>query len=744
MFWKNVNTKKVNFTVFIIFVFILGGSVALQINMNEKSARMACTMVLDQAESVIDKNAGDDADIEEFIAKMPFSETMTIYIWEGDGPGFLPVPEKEGTRLKKTEKIDKERNYLVSEKYKNYNLAVAYPTNKANASVPTTTVLLGMALLVALLIINIVITKAFKELEKSKSELQDTNNIVANAGFGTWYIRLTEGRKPRMYANSKMKEVLGIEGQDLSEEEVYDFWYSRIPEEAVQSVQNSVQEMLDGKISENTYQWEHPEKGMIYVRCGGSCYKKGEKERILGGYHSDVTAIVTEDERRQRELRKAKEEAERANAAKTSFLSRMSHDIRTPLNGIIGLIRINDKHEDDKKLVKENRKKIMISANHLLSLINDILQMSKLEDGKVNLMHEAIDLHQLSKDVLDMIDLRASEAGITLEYERSTDEMMYPYVYGSPLHLRQIFLNIYNNSIKYNMLGGRIITKVRCIGMQDGIVTYQWTISDTGIGMNEEFLKHIFEPFAQEHSDARSIYKGTGLGMAIVKSLIDKMQGTIEVSSKEGVGSIFVITLPFEMADEADVKKTEGSSADGTIEGLSLLLAEDNELNAEIAELQLKEAGAEVTLVKDGQQAVDLFVEKPEGTFDAILMDIMMPVMDGLSATRAIRALNREDAKTIPIIAMTANAFAEDAKRSMDAGMNAHLAKPLDMKKVILTIQKCCDNKEKNKVICYCSGTTKGEIIDAMEKGAKNLKDIQNMTGACTLHQCKEHNPSGE
>lgn len=235
---------------------------------------------------------------------------------------------------------------------------------------------------------------------------------------------------------------------------------------------------------------------------------------------------------------------------------------------------------------------------------------------------------------------------------------------------------------------------MRCVSMENGIVTYQWTISDTGIGMTEEFLEHIFEPFAQEHSDARSIYKGTGLGMAIVKSLIDKMNGTIEVSSREGVGSIFVITLPFELAEESEVKKSEELSIDGTIDGLSLLLAEDNELNAEIAELQLKEAGADVTIVRDGQQAVDLFIEKPEGTFDAILMDIMMPVMDGLSATRVIRVLDREDAKTIPIIAMTANAFAEDARRSMEAGMNAHLAKPLDMKKVILTIQKCCDNKK--------------------------------------------------
>ena len=334
--------------------------------------------------------------------------------------------------------------------------------------------------------------------------------------------------------------------------------------------------------------------------------------------------------------------------------------------------------------------KIDVASNHLLSLINDVLQMSKLEDGQVNLAHEAVDLNKLARDVLTIINMRASESGVTLEYQQSENDLIYPYVYGSPVHLRQLFLNIYSNAIKYNKIGGKIYTAFRYLGEENGIVTYRWTISDTGIGMSEEFLEHIFEPFAQEHNDARSLYKGTGLGMAIVKSLIDEMHGTIEVDSEEGKGSTFTITLPFEIAEKQAIAQKKDDIANADISGLQLLLAEDNDLNAEIAQVQLEEAGAKVTIVKNGQQAVDLFKKTPKGTFDAILMDIMMPVMDGLSATRAIRAIDRPDAAEIPIIAMSANAFQEDARKSLEAGMNAHLAKPLKMDLVIATIARCC------------------------------------------------------
>ena len=394
------------------------------------------------------------------------------------------------------------------------------------------------------------------------------------------------------------------------------------------------------------------------------------------------------------QLSVAVDQADRANAAKTSFLSRMSYDIRTPLNGIIGLLEIDAAHPEDTELVNANRDKMRVAADHLLSLINDILQMSKLESGEITLAHEPINLNQLSRDILTIIGQKAAESGITMEYDTTSDPVAVPWVYGSPLHLRQIFLNIYTNCIKYNKVGGKVCSKVVCLGMAENTVTYRWIITDTGIGMSQEFLERIFDPFSQERTDARSVYQGTGLGMAIVKGLVEQMNGTIEISSEEGVGSTFVITLPFEVMENTGpvLQPKEGNEA--TIHGLRLLLAEDNELNAEIAQMLLEDEGAIVTIVADGRQAVEEFQNNPPGTFDAILMDVMMPVMDGLTATREIRALPRPDAKTIPIIAMTANAFAEDAQKCLEAGMTAHLAKPLEMKKAVAIMARCCRPKE--------------------------------------------------
>ena len=390
---------------------------------------------------------------------------------------------------------------------------------------------------------------------------------------------------------------------------------------------------------------------------------------------------------KNQQLSVAVQEADRANAAKTSFLSRMSHDIRTPLNGIIGLLEIDAAHPDDRELVDSNREKMRVSANHLLSLLNDVLQMSKLESGEIALGHEPIDLNRLSAEVMTIISQRAAESGITMENDRHSEQVSAPWVYGSPLHLRQIFLNIYTNCIKYNKPGGSITTLFQCVEKDEKTVTYRWTISDTGIGMSEAFLGYIFDPFTQEKTDARSIYQGTGLGMAIVKGLVEQMHGSIEVGSTLGVGSTFTITIPFEIAESVEEKSTRRNDAgQADIRGLHLMLAEDNDLNAEIAKMLLEDAGVIVTVVGDGQQAVSLFQEKPAGTFDVILMDIMMPVMDGLTATKTIRALDRPDARTIPIIAMTANAFEEDAKKCLAAGMNAHLVKPLDIGKLIATI----------------------------------------------------------
>ena len=407
----------------------------------------------------------------------------------------------------------------------------------------------------------------------------------------------------------------------------------------------------------------------------------------------DTSPMHARDEQEHARLQAAFDEMRTANRAKTDFLSRMSHDIRTPLNGIIGLLKIDETHFDDKELLLENHQKMQVAAGHLLSLINDVLQMSKLEEGKIALTHEHISLAALTRDIVSIIIERAVEAGVEWNYEKEKSEIPYPYIYGSPLHLRQIFLNIYGNCIKYNHPGGTITTTVDAQEAHDGWCVYRWTISDTGIGMTQEFLEHIFDPFAQEKSDARSVYQGTGLGMTIVKGLVDQMHGNIEVTSEVGVGSTFVVAIPFEIAPPPEQIPDREAAPVYDIRGRNLLLAEDNELNADIAEMLLTDAGAHVTVVKNGQQAVDCFQAEKPGTFDAILMDVMMPVMDGLTATRMIRALLRADAKRIPILAMTANAFEEDARQCLAAGMNVHLAKPLQMDQVVKAIAECCSPK---------------------------------------------------
>lgn len=381
----------------------------------------------------------------------------------------------------------------------------------------------------------------------------------------------------------------------------------------------------------------------------------------------------------QQQLKQTAEDARLANEAKTNFLRRMSHDIRTPLNGIIGLLNIDKAHFDDIELVRDNHDKMMLSANHLLSLINDVLQMSKLEGGDAMLTHEVVCLADLTRDIVNIIIGRAVDAGIEWEHEKNKFCIPYPYIYGSPVHLRQIFLNIYGNCIKYNKPGGKITTIVQNLPAEEGMCKYKWIISDTGIGMSQEFLKHIFEPFVQAKNDMRTTYQGVGLGMAIVKALLDQMGGCINIFSEEGVGTTFEIIIPFEIAPAPKEIEEVDEGEDIDIHGLRLMLVEDNELNAEIAQMLLQDEGAEIVTVVNGAQAVELFDSREPGSFDAILMDMMMPVMDGVTATRTIRGLNRSDAVEIPIIAMTANAFKEDEQRCLEAGMNAHIAKPLDI-----------------------------------------------------------------
>ena len=380
--------------------------------------------------------------------------------------------------------------------------------------------------------------------------------------------------------------------------------------------------------------------------------------------------------------RKERQKADTANAAKTAFLTRMSHDIRTPLNGILGLIEIEELKEGDMQVVRESRAKARVAANHLLSLINDILEMGRIEEHKMTLEHESFNLKELCDDALVLCKLRASDRGIVL-INTSEPYAVDQSMIGSPTHIRRIIINLLDNSIKYNKHGGTVTFSSSVKPLNDARALFCFTIEDTGIGMTPEFLKHIYEPFAQESNDARSKFQGTGMGMPIVKSLIDMMGGTIEISSELGVGSTFNVQIPLDVDKNPQAREHLDKQAGScSLVDMNVLLAEDNDLNAEIAQTLLESEGVIVTRASDGSEAVDLYVGRPAGSFDAILMDIMMPGMDGYEATRTIRLSKKADAATIPIIALTANAFAEDAKTAHDAGMNAHLSKPLDFEKL--------------------------------------------------------------
>ena len=393
---------------------------------------------------------------------------------------------------------------------------------------------------------------------------------------------------------------------------------------------------------------------------------------------TSIVILAWSLQRAQKEQRKA----DAANAAKTAFLTRMSHDIRTPLNGILGLIEIEELKEGDIQVARESRAKARVAANHLLSLINDILEMGKIEDRKLTLEHVPFNLKELCDDTLVLCKLRASDNCITMQ-DNSLPYATGPYMIGSPTHIRQIMINLLDNSIKYNKRGGSVTFSSKTKPLDNGRVLFCFSVSDTGIGMAPEFLKHIYEPFAQEGDDARSKFQGTGMGMPIVKSLIDLMGGTIEISSEVGAGSTFNVQIPLDIDKNPQAReRADGQANSCSLAGMNVLLAEDNELNAEIAQALLESEGIVVTRTADGNETVDLYVGRPAGSFDAILMDIMMPGMDGYEATRAIRLSEKADAADIPIIALTANAFAEDAQAAHDAGMNAHLPKPLDFNKL--------------------------------------------------------------
>ena len=664
-----------------------------------------------------------------------------------------------------------------------------------------------------------------RELEYSKQELADANDIISDAGFGMWHIMLEDGKQPRMRGNAKMKRLLGIEGQDLTEEEFYDAWYSRILPEEIPSVQKSVGEMLEGKLSENTYRWEHPTRGVLWVRCGGAAKELSEHRMLLRGYHSDVTEIVREDMAKRDALANALMTAEHANRAKTTFLNNMSHDIRTPMNAIVGFTALAATHLDNTEQVRDYLGKISVSSQHLLSLINDVLDMSRIESGKMTLDETEVHLPDMIHDLRTIIQANVSSKQLELNID--TQNVVNEDIVTDKLRLNQVFLNILSNAIKFTPNGGTISFRVIENQLPEPDRTeFEFHIKDTGIGMSREFQATIFEAFTREQTSTVSGIQGTGLGMAITKSIVDMMGGTISVASEEGKGTEFVVNIPCKLSekaaqheqvpeleglralvvdddtdtclsvcamlrkigmrpdwtgygkeavirakearDQADdfdvyivdwmmpdmngietvrrIRKEVGDGAPVVIftaydwadieqeardagvtafcakpvfmselkrvlvrpfresepqpatapmpdaseafAGKKILLAEDNEMNQMIAVAILEESGFVVEIAENGHEALRMMQESPAGTYDIILMDIQMPVMDGYEAAQRIRALDDAGKSRIPIVAVTANAFEEDRKLALEAGMNGHLAKPYDIPKMMETLSE--------------------------------------------------------
>ena len=577
-----------------------------------------------------------------------------------------------------------QKDYVLAQLQRKKKFSVRYQVNGSSSGLKHMEIHFSAAewaqtehcVIFALRDVNAVVEQEEKYKLEARQSLED---ILEGARTGIWTIELEEGCPPRMYADRTMRILLGVP-DEIGPEDCYRHWFERIEPDYVEMVQEAVQEILEAGRAEVIYPWEHPELGKIYVRCGGVPDKTFKKPgACLNGYHQDITETMVTRKKQEQSILELLERVRQANSVKSEFLSHMSHDLRTPINGILGMLAIMESSQDDPERQKDCRKKIRVSTEHLLSLVNDVLQVSRLESGRPAAVEEPFDLHETLEDCITILSAQAEEAGIRLELEDSG--LKHRSVVGNPLHIKKILMNVIDNAIRYNRPHGSVSVRAEETAFRDGIANCRFVIEDTGIGIGEEFKAHIFEPFTQEHQGARTNYSGVGLGMSIVKKLVDQMDGSIEVESRVGQGSVVRITLPVQ-ADKAHGRRPvdDGWSVPDNIPGMRVLLVEDNEINCEIAQYILKNAGAEVVTASNGKAAVDTFAASEPGTFDCVLMDLMMPVMSGYEAARVIRGLDRADAETVPIIALSANAFEEDVALAKDAGMNAHLAKPVNIR----------------------------------------------------------------
>ena len=534
------------------------------------------------------------------------------------------------------------------------------------------------------------IDRPLESVEKGQYELEQT---LAAARIGLFRLEFEEDCPPRLFANDTMCGLLGIEPDTLTPEQAFAYWQSRVDPAYLDTAQAGVDAILKTGIGEVNYPWNHPKLGVIYIRCGGVPDQNFDRPgSAIKGYHQDITDTVITRKKQEEELaqvnvqlQRAVEDANRAMAAKSEFLSRMSHDIRTPINAILGMLDIAEKYHEDYARLDDCTHKIRSAANHLLSLVNDVLDMNRLENGQAKLVEAPADLNELVHDCVIMTQTQAERDGLTMTVDHITVEHNRVRCYA--LQLRQILINLLSNAVKYNRPGGNITLRADELYCNGKTVTVQYTVRDTGIGMSEEFQQHIFEPFTQENPGARTKYTGSGLGLSIVRELVERMGGTIQLESQLGEGSLFIVTLSFAL-DTAPAEDTPAEAPAADLQGMRVLVAEDNALNMEITQFMLDELHVAYECAENGAEALCLYKNAPAGHFDAILMDMMMPVMDGTAAAAAIRALPREDAADIPIIALTANVCADVSADAAYADMNDCLFKPVQPSHLQATLAK--------------------------------------------------------
>lgn len=579
------------------------------------------------------------------------------------------------------------RTWLGDQQQMNeYTIYIFFP---AKAVYATRTTVMGVAMGMFVLIwMSFVVLRFASErasLEQSRKRME-TINALSKAYTSMYVVKVPSG-KMEYIVNSDDGCDLSCKNASENTHAFLDQYFDPKDYDEVEAFldMHTVEERLRGeRYISHTYR---SQSGRWYcISLVAQSYDKNGKLTSILIAARDCTAEKESEQEQQRRLREVVEQTRRADAAKTDFLRRMSHDIRTPINGIRGMVEIARHYRGDEARQEECLNKIMSASGFLLELVNNVLDMNKLESGEVQMENKPFDVCDLVEEAAVIIEAQTVEKTVTLHKEIHHDG--HCHVFGSPLHVRQVLQNLLGNAVKYNKVGGEIFLTSREIALTEDTVTFEFTVRDTGKGMSEAFQQRAFEPFAQEEASARSSYVGTGLGLAIVKELVEKMGGEITLQSEKNVGSTFTVRLTFKQDKDAQRADDDAHGGAVSIRGTKVLLVEDNDLNMEIAEFMLQNEGVVVTKAADGRQAVDAFAASKPGDIDVILMDVMMPVMDGLEAARRIRSLNRPDAKTIPIFAMTANAFADDAERSRQAGMNEHLTKPLDAQVLLKTIGK--------------------------------------------------------